>query len=744
MVFFTSGPITKKMIWAATSMALVLGFAAPAQSGSTGSAGPPWNQTVAHRWSTFELELQGPLADEANDNPNPFLDYRLNVTFASPSGRIFEVPGFFDGDGKGSGVGKVWKVRFTPDEDGPWTYEVSFRQGTDLAVNPWPLAGSPLAPDGQAGKFRVQPPEPDAEGFFATGMLEYVDQHYLRFQSGKYFLKTGTNSPENLLGYAGFDNVQDMGGYGIIHKYADHVADWNPGDPVAGAVGSPSGLKGIVGALNYLSEVGVNAVYFLPMNLGGDGQETAPFLGYLKTPYDKTHYDVSRLEQWNTVFAHAMRKGILLQFVLSETESENESWLDAGAFGIERQLFFRELIARFAHHQAIKWNLGEENDFVVDMLDAMAGYIQDLDPYDHPITVHTHADDFSDYIALLGNPHFSATSIQYSNDLAGKHVEEWRAHSAGSDRPWVLDMDENGTPEIGASDTNAELMRKTILYDVLFSGGQIEWYLGSIPVPVGGDQDLEDFRTREDLWTYSAIAREWMEDELKFWLMEPADDLLSGEDSNFGGGEVFHQTDGNIAVYLPDAQPSGNLDLGAKQGQLFEQRWFNPRTGLYNGGVSYKQGGQTVALGSAPFDANEDWVVLLRRVPLLPVQQEVSVSSPAPIQDLMLDGTPAHAFESYQVLTTGSGIVPGTEFLGVHLPLNWDVLTSFTWSNPVSPYTSGFSGQLNYQGRAQAQLNLAGVFGASSVGTVLFHAYLAGPAGQFKWASNPVPLVVVP
>ncbi len=52
-------------------------------------------------WNPITIQFHGPAAHELDSNPNPFLDYRLNVEFTGPSGRSYIVPGFFDGDGQG-------------------------------------------------------------------------------------------------------------------------------------------------------------------------------------------------------------------------------------------------------------------------------------------------------------------------------------------------------------------------------------------------------------------------------------------------------------------------------------------------------------------------------------------------------------------------------------------------------------------------------------------------------------------
>ena len=55
-------------------------------------------------WHPLTLTFNGPHA-KTDNKLNPFLDFRLQVRFTSPDGREFDVPGFFDGDGKGGGSG---------------------------------------------------------------------------------------------------------------------------------------------------------------------------------------------------------------------------------------------------------------------------------------------------------------------------------------------------------------------------------------------------------------------------------------------------------------------------------------------------------------------------------------------------------------------------------------------------------------------------------------------------------------
>lgn len=124
-------------------------------------------------------------------------------------------------------------------------------------------------------------------------------------------------------------------------------------------------------------------------------------------------------------------------------------------------------------------------------MQAFAGYIQALDPYDHPITVHQLADPDSSWAPFLGDQRFSLTSFQYAGSTAGRgaEVEEWRQRSVSAGRPLVIAMDELRA----ATTTNVAAQRKEILWPTYLSGGNLEWYIGA------EDQTLEDFRRHEPL-----------------------------------------------------------------------------------------------------------------------------------------------------------------------------------------------------------------------------------------------------
>ena len=189
-----------------------------------------------HLWEPIVLTFQGP---EASETADTFRNYRMDVTFRHED-RSVTAPGYFAADGDAANTsadsGDKWRVKFTPDAVGEWSYSVSFRKGKDIAVSTDPHAGKPVKSiDGASGTFLVLPTRSDARGFFAKGQLRYVGEHYLQHQgTGEWFVKAGAGSPEDFLGYAGFDGTNDRGsnlpddalGEDGLHNYAPHINDW--------------------------------------------------------------------------------------------------------------------------------------------------------------------------------------------------------------------------------------------------------------------------------------------------------------------------------------------------------------------------------------------------------------------------------------------------------------------------------------------------------------------------------------
>jgi len=639
---------------AVAALAFVVGMAFAA--GPTAAAQGDGNGEVAisgelKQWHKVTLTLDGPWARESDDNPNPFTDCRMTVTFRHESGSPqYVVAGYFaaDGDAANSSAdsGTKWRAHLSPDKTGRWTYHVSFVQGKHAALDP-SIAGKPLAAyDGKTGSFEIAATDKTGRDFRGEGRLRYIGKHHLRFAgSGRYFLKAGADAPETLLAYADFDSThpgktrQPRPGEATtgkdLHRYEPHLRDWRPGDPTW----KDGKGKGLIGALDYLAAKGCNAFSFLPYNAGGDGDNVWPFV----QREDKLHYDCSKLDQWQIVFDHAQRLGLYLHFKLQETENDDNrsghgkddgqgrvaASLDGGDLGVERKLYCRELIARFGHELALNWNLGEENTQTPAQQRAMAQYIHDTDPYHHLIVVHTFP-NWQDrvYPELLGDRSvLTGASLQNGWNNAHQRTLKWVTESAKAGRPWVVANDEQNPASLGVppdpgyagfsgrtegEGTPYDLheIRKATLWGTIMAGGAgVEYYFGyTLPQ---NDLVCEDFRSRDQSWDYCRIALDFFrEHEIPFWEMNNANAVI-GNSKNNNSRYCLAKPGSVYLVYLPTGG-TAEIDLSGVSG-TFTVRWFDPRHGgpLQAGSVRQVSGGSKTALGAPPKDAHDDWLIVI-------------------------------------------------------------------------------------------------------------------------------------
>lgn len=565
---------------------------------------------------TMDFEIEQ--TDETSEE-NPFTDYRLQVEFQLDNDR-YSVPGFFAADGNaaqtGAFSGGIWRVIFVPNKTGNWKYTVSFKKGAMIALNEDMYEGKPISEHhGKSGTLTVLPPQKEATGFHSSGRLQYTGSRYLYTEDGNPFLKFGSNSPENFLAYADIDSTYSYDPEKkFVKSWEPHVRDWKPGDPTW----KNGKGKGIIGALNYLASKGMNAVYALTLNIEGDARDVWPYLSHNRKDFKR--FDVSKLAQWDIIFSHAERLGIVMQLVTQE--KENELILDSGNTGQERKLYYRELIARFGHHQNIIWNMGEENGSALfwpqgqsdQQRYAMMRYLKDHDPYKNPLVIHTmsEGEERTPILSkLLRYDKLDGLSMQISHVEDIHHdVKEWIDRSEKNDRQWIVMMDEIGPWHTGTNpdeeDPAHDKLRHQVLWGTLMAGGAgVEWYFGWLKPP--NDLNAENWRSRNNIWEQSAIAHEFFK-KIPYTEMKSTDSLLM-ESTNYcfsKPGEIY-------AVYLKKGKTT-SLDLRGQTG-TFEVFWYDPKNGgpMQKGTKETLNGGNWEGLGEGPKPENRDWVVLLKR-----------------------------------------------------------------------------------------------------------------------------------
>ncbi len=182
----------------------------------------------------IEFSFVGP-DSRGMGSPNPFL-VEIETTFSGPGGKTYTVSGYYDGDGNGGMDGNLWKVKFNPEAPGVWTFGTNSQE--------------PLL-DGRTGIFSVfensDCPAYQIGGmldFSCVGRLEHIGDHYLKLHNGPYWLKGGEDDPEDFL-----------------------------------APGINAGFSSKYLAIDYLASKGVNSLYLLLNNIGGDGNNVWPWVG---------------------------------------------------------------------------------------------------------------------------------------------------------------------------------------------------------------------------------------------------------------------------------------------------------------------------------------------------------------------------------------------------------------------------------------------------------------------------------
>ena len=571
-------------------------------------------------WQKLTLTFEHTVETSEQGSYNPFTDLRLLVHFvhAEEPNRVITVPGYFAADGNAADTsatsGNLWRAHYRPDKPGKWFYLASFTGGSWISIDTDITSGIPLSFDGTIGAIDILPADPRRPGFERKGLLQYTGEHHMRFsETGEHFLKSGANRPENFLGYYEFDGTFDQGGSNNdlasagyqdgLHHFDPHLQDY-----VDLGIPTWQGGRGqrIFGAINYLASQNVNSLYFVTYNIdGGDGREVWPWAG---NGANKARFDCSKLDQWGRVFDHMNRAGVMMHVVTQETE--NDHAIDGGALGNRRKLYYRELVSRFAHTNALVWNLGEENDNSTGQLMAFADYIRVIDPYDHPITVLPRGYAQQSVLDPLLGTHLEAVSLQGPPSDSNDRTRAWVDKSQLRNRAWSVCFDEVGSAADGvvpdSVDPNHDEMRKQALWGGLMAqGGGAEWYFGYDHPH--SDLDCEDFRSRELMWRQTDIAVQFFQRFLPFERMRHADFLTvpNGVKGLALPGERY-------ALYLPGGG-SASLDLGAST-HTFDVGWYDPLAGgdLQTGPVLQVTGPGTVSLGSPP-DPTRDWACLVRR-----------------------------------------------------------------------------------------------------------------------------------
>ena len=463
------------------------------------------------KWSKIEIAFTGP-DSRGRGEPNPFT-VRLNATFTSPSGKQTIVPGFYDGDGRNGLDGHVWKVRFSADELGPWKFKTQ--------------CGNKLL-DGKTGRFTVVKVAGTARGFWKWGRLESVGTsenkiRYLKFRDGPYWLKAGCDDPENFLG-----------GYRNYNTLAKRRA-----------------------AIDYLSERGINSLYIMTHNIGGDDKDVWPWLG--KTQREAmanggrdARFDVAKLDDWRKLFETMQTKGVAPYLILED---------DSAWTGYDHDRYYREITARFGYLPALVFNCGEESNENYRLSQSLLymRQLQRIDPYGHPRGIHNVNRPNNEYVDA---PYIDFTSIQTGSPGSRSGLEKALEHNRIT-IDWIKGCTDRKRRVLVVNFDEARPEEDRRCWWSVYTGGGVwETHLRK---PY--DRPLSAW---EPAWTQLGGARTFME-SMPFWEMHPHNELVVD-----GRAFCLAKPGRAYALYLPTG---GGVTVSLAPNVAYEAAWWNPSNG---------------------------------------------------------------------------------------------------------------------------------------------------------------------
>ncbi len=390
-------------------------------------------------------------------------------------------------------------------------------------------------------------------------------------------------------------------------------------------------------AIDYLASKGVNSVYLITNNISGDRNDTWPWVGTTMSEAiaNSNRFNVAKLLLWEDFFSYVQQQGLVLHIILDD---------DSAWDLYDHTLYYRELVARFSHHPGIVWNIGEEaNEIYTDAEQiAHANTIRNLDPYDHPVTVHR-----MPTWPFLGNSSFDLTSIQPIDGASDFSTTDLGDLNAVGNLPPELKhmppggqcaimIDEIPRVTVVESSCNPQDENRSALPDFPWEAAAMKFTTHDA-YGQGGAVTIEIL---EPMWLDMQRARQFYEN-LPFPQMLPCNQLLSPAGNLCSGmtGDVY-------ALYLP-VGGSINMDLSSEV-STFSLEWFDPRSGtIIDGGVVEAGAVRTLI---AP--DSQDWALVMRFLPPTPTPTATPTETPTP------SATPTDSSTATQTATPTDTLTP--------------------------------------------------------------------------------------
>ena len=295
---------------------------------------------LVSKWGRFEQSFKSGVTYE-----NPFQQCTLKVTFVSPLGETNLVYGFWDG-------GKIWRVRFSPDQPGRWTYRTECSDIANVRLN------------AQTGEFLCS--SPVGQGRFERhGPIQVAADHrHFEHEDGTPFFwmadaawnASRLSNPREWITYT---QVRAGQNFSAVQWAAAPGVDAKQHSPFSGTnriVIDPQYFQRLDEKVEMMNRAGLLSV-IAPL-WGNDGSaddlpedQAALLVRYMTArwgAYDVAWLltmDANRTARWmrigREVFTAAPHAPVIVfpgELVSSLDEFQNENWVDAFGFGLGQNI----------------------------------------------------------------------------------------------------------------------------------------------------------------------------------------------------------------------------------------------------------------------------------------------------------------------------------------------------------------------------------------------------------------------
>jgi len=471
-----------------------------------------------------------------NKHNNPF-DVYFTATVNGPGGVEFVSLGFYDGD-------NTWKVRVAPHIEGSWSLET---KSDDPQL------------DGDSVSFLCVPNDnPNVHGGL---LVDSEHPYHFVFEDGtRYFLMgyecdclwaldVGDNSLPKINSF--LDELKANGFNHIILNAYAHDTKWRKGKTS-------------------------NEDYGPPPMYAWEGSNENPVHDRFNLAYWQ-HYD--------RMMDALYQRGIIAHIMI-KVYNKMVNWPEIGSE--EDELYFKWIIARYAAYPNVVWDFSKEahNEKNLEYKLRRFRLIHECDPYDRMVTNH---DDNKAYDSGAYNGLLSFRSDQQHKEWHRVILEQRNLNA------WpVVNVEfgyEHGPKGIDdytykVVQEPEEVTRRA--WEICLAGGYIAYYYTYTAWDIIRPEEIPPgYAYFKNLWDFF--------ENTNYWLMEPADELVSE-------GYCLANPGKEYIVFLNNAKPF-TLKIAGINGKL-NAEWYHPFTGdredggqLTNGTVSLTP---PTAWGDAP------------------------------------------------------------------------------------------------------------------------------------------------